>query len=289
MADFGGCSANWGCNCSNFASAYTSDTGNPAPFSCTPPTGNPSNLDETKLLMEDFVPGGTGAYSQWAQTITTQMYMSSVDVPDEDFYAGMTDINNNPITYDGNLLAVDFALFMQGNIMLNSGDSPGYYEFALISDDGSILYLNNSSTPWINNDGSRSNTLACASTTISLQIGQPVPLQLNYFEGPAYYIASMLLWRKLPSAAIPTNDNTSSLCGFVADNGCYGAASATQAGSKSDASDSSCVNKGVTASLYTLYNDGWSPVPAANLYLPGTNATNPCTSSSSSGGSGSGS
>lgn len=82
-------------------------------------------------------------------------------------------------------------------------EKEGVYEFTLTSDDGSILYIND--TEIINNDGTHSTRAKTGSLFLSAGSHD---LQLKYFQGPATEIALQLFW-KVPdtseSVIVPTS------------------------------------------------------------------------------------
>lgn len=198
--------------------------------------------------------------------------MSQVDVPTELFSNGFPSSSGGLLTNDQGVPLIEyFSLQLQGEVMLNQTDTEGDFQFAVMSDDGSIMQIDPSGSgtfeELIDNDGARSNTLGCAATTIHLIPGLPVPIKLDYFQGPRYSMAVILMWRRVTTSAIPVEPE----CGVEQDDGYY--------------FDENTVPSTPTSNYDDLLQRGWSVVPGSNLYLPGT-ITNPCatggTSSSTS-------
>jgi len=85
----------------------------------------------------------------------------------------------------------------------------GLYEIAVLSDDGSILYLDNGLgaglQPAIENDGEHSNRIVCSSVAynFSNSVTNPtiMPMELKYFQGPKESIAAQIFWRKVASSS----------------------------------------------------------------------------------------
>jgi hypothetical protein len=85
-------------------------------------------------------------------------------------------------------------------------------EFALLSDDGSLLNINNGAFK-IDNDGARCTTIGYASSTsaqyYTFEPNTPVPFQLNYFQGQAVGLSLALYWRPYnPSSGYPSYPTT---------------------------------------------------------------------------------
>jgi hypothetical protein len=236
--------------------------------------GTISYLPGTSPQVQNYVNHGaalslanlaTGAPNVVTEPAT--LFLSQVDVPTEQFSAGFPDSTGKLLSDDqGSPLIEYFALHLQSNIMLNATDAAGEYQFAILSDDGSIMQIapsaNGTYSTLIDNDGTHPNALGCAANSVMLMPGVPVPIKLDYFQGPRYSISFILLWRTGSSA-----NTFEPECGV-------------------NENDSYYFNEATTPSTPTskyeaLLSRGWSVVPAANFYLPGT-TTNPCASPSPS-------
>jgi hypothetical protein len=191
-------------------------------------------------------------------TSKTPIILNQLNVTTRSFDQGFQNGSGATITdTQGNLLTEYFSLRIDSNIMLNQGDPEGNYQLAVISDDGSIVYLMPGipavSTSWINSDKQHSAMLDCASNTIALKQNLPVPLHVDYFQGPKVRLGLILLWRLDPHSL------TYSECGTArGDDYIF----------KQVGTDPS---KAQTPFLQLLA-DGWAVIPAANYYLQtGTN------------------
>src|SRR6185437_11769064 len=83
------------------------------------------------------------------------------------------------------------------------GDQSGRYQFAVLSDDGSIMSINegNGFEELIDNNGDTESRLRCADRGINFDASTSLPIKLDYFQGHRYNIALMLLWREVPETS----------------------------------------------------------------------------------------
>ena len=153
-------------------------------------------------------------YYNYGTKAATLIYMSSVFVPTRSFETGFNGADGSYVTDNtGAKLTEWFALDLQGYYKLGNdskgvAETDGYYQFAVISDDGGVLQTKDSSGNWIdylNNDGYSSSRLGCDTKGIKLTAGQAWPIRIKYFQGPRTQIALTLMIRKLPSAPTAAN------------------------------------------------------------------------------------
>jgi len=110
---------------------------------------------------------------------------------------------------NNNVLNQWFALDFKASIVLGATDAPGLYEIAVLSDDGSILYLDNGMgaglQPAIENDGEHSNRIVCSSVAYNFSNSPTnptiMPMELKYYQGPLESIAAQIFWRKVDSSS----------------------------------------------------------------------------------------
>lgn len=239
-------------------------------------TGTLTYLPSTSPLPQACANGNcsglnVAAFASGAANVVTEpatLYLSDIDVPTENFTNGFPDSSGSLLTNEsGSPLIEYFSLRLRTDLMLNQTDTAGDYQLAVLSDDGSILWIDPTGSgtfqELIDNDGARANTLGCAPTTVHLVPGVPLSVKLDYFQGPRYSIAFILMWRPVTSSPIPSEPE----CGVEQNDGYY--------------FDESTTPSTPTSNYVDLLRRGWSVVPAANLYLPGT-ATNPCATGSGS-------
>ncbi|WP_413558657.1 OmpL47-type beta-barrel domain-containing protein [Bdellovibrio sp. HCB209] len=137
------------------------------------------------------------------------LYMSNIFVPTRSFGNGFPTTDGELVkkkAADGGANLVEwFGIRLDTILKLNTTDSAGYYQFALISDDGSKLYIapakGGSYSTIIDNDSAHSTKMKCSSTAIYMDSKSRMPAKLDYFQGPRVEIALNLMYRKVSSAS----------------------------------------------------------------------------------------
>ena len=154
---------------------------------------------------------------------TLQDYYDFGFVVDADIY--LTDINVSPRAFDvgfrlpddsivkdldGNELFEWFAIKLDGFLSLPAGD----YDFAILSDDGMSISLNDATI--VRDDGVHAPRLACARAPVNFAADEAKKIDLEYFQGPRFKISMQLLirahdpaggcaldgsWEEVPAAA----------------------------------------------------------------------------------------
>ena len=191
------------------------------------------------------------------------LFFSQVNTPtmsfDQGFRNGAGQILQNPVTMDD--LVEWFSMHFETRLVLGMADSEAEYQLAILSDDGSSLYIDDNGN-WqqmINNDGTHPARLICASETISMTYDSEVPIRLNYFQGPRTEIAFQVLWREVP----PGGDLSDPLCGVTGSSTFF---TGYQNGGTS-----------VPTQAYMDFMDrGWKVLEPQNYRLPVTVQSNPC-------------
>lgn len=103
------------------------------------------------------------------------IYTTSLNVPPQDFLIGFPGV-----TKRFEWFAIDYA----GKFWI---ESPGLYRFRLVSDDGSMLYIDGELVA--DNDGVHSTTVRLASRRLA---GGMHTIRVPYFQGPGNTVALML-------------------------------------------------------------------------------------------------
>jgi hypothetical protein len=130
----------------------------------------------------------------------TYILMPQVAVPQLSFTEGFR-ISETQVLRDasGKKLIEAFALDLIGNLQLSSNLSPGTYEIALISDDGSLLDIdlqnNGNYTRIIDNDGYHSAHMKCSTQFVELNRNSKYPIRMRYYQGPRTAIALTMMMR----------------------------------------------------------------------------------------------
>jgi len=143
------------------------------------------------------------------------LFLNDLNVPTRLFSEGFPNAAGQLLAdSNGNTLVEYFGIQVSSSIQLTATDAPGPYQLALISDDGSTLSVktfgNNNYTTLINDDGTHPSKMTCASSPVTLSTYDQIPIQVQYFQGPRYEIALMLMWRPWPKNAADVQDP---LCG----------------------------------------------------------------------------
>ncbi|MEK6774559.1 MAG: fibronectin type III domain-containing protein [Bdellovibrionota bacterium] len=132
------------------------------------------------------------------------LFFNRVDVPTRMFTEGFPLQTGGKVKDDsGSQLIEYFALKMETTLQLTADDQEGDYELALLSDDGTILKIQDPATganpAWetlVLNDGDSPTRMGCSSRVVRMTRDKKIPLQLYYYQGPRYHISNMLIWRK---------------------------------------------------------------------------------------------
>jgi hypothetical protein len=245
-----------------FRSASTNNvnnlgTGN-GTLSCITPTnpgGTPMGIQGTLY----YLPSGSASYSDVDDYIkngavgNTTYFWGQLNLFTQNYTLGFPEGNGKLVTTNsGQTLTENFAFDMRTQIGLSSTDSAGDYEFALLSDDGSVLNVTNTSGNFqtiVNNDGLHPTQFGCATTVIHLDATTKLNSQIKYYQGPRDFISLSLLWKKIPTgSAIDTT-----YCGEVG-NGLF--------------FDTTKTPSVPLAAYNQLLARGWAPLKAANFTLP---------------------
>ena len=184
-------------------------------------------------------------------------YFDNFYVPTRAFDKGFTLSDGKLLSKtDGTPLFENFAFDFTTNVKLPAGSAAKQMQFALLADDGANLLVQDPITKtWVkqvNDDGTHPAAMACGANPVTIS-DQPTALNVQYFQGPRYHIALVLMWR--PWAG----HTNSTYCGSSDSNLFF----------DSSVSPSRATN----AWLDNLTR--WEVVPANMLYLD-TNDQNPC-------------
>jgi len=175
---------------------------------------------------------------------------------------------------DGRVLTEFFALSLNSKLHLAAWDKPGLKQFALLTDDGSILSVDTGTgmRPLIDNDGNHPTRLLVAKDTVFMDHTSSVPIHVDYFQGPRLHIALMLLWRDIADVNGTGEANSTILDPDSLDEPLDG-----REGNELFFNPSTKPST-PQAAWYQLRARGWDMVPAINYLLPGsgTQSTNPC-------------
>jgi hypothetical protein len=248
-----------------------------APAVCDPFGSSQTVSTQNGLFSHLYYPsagqdwGDVMSYINLGLEAPVDLYFNQLNVPTRSFSEGFATQDGTLLEdQNGNTLYEWFALDFQTQIRLGPMDVPGRYQFAILSDDGSIMQIDQGLglNQFINNDGETPSRLACATSGVDFSSSTSLPMRLDYFQGPRYNIALMLLWREVPETINGVDD-------------------------PANLEDSACGQSGndlwfdwtVTPSVPTDYwlallSRGWKVLSPQNYFLPNTTLSNPCTTSS---------
>lgn len=133
------------------------------------------------------------------------VYLNQLDVPTRAFDQGFTSGDGQLLrTMSGDPLIEWFSLRMASNLVAPTVSEEGDYQFAMHSDDGALLKIDENRDGnfevLVDDDTIHSPHLKCATRTVHLKAGDPLPMKLDYFQGPRVLITMQLLWRRMPAA-----------------------------------------------------------------------------------------
>lgn len=206
--------------------------------------------------VRDYIDNGT--------PIQSTLYFDKLFVPTRAFDLGF-------YTQDGRLVVNQndepiyeyFGLRLESQIMLGAAEEAGWYQFALLSDDGSIMSIKNadgSQTTLVDNDGTHSTRMGCAAKAVYLNQGDKMPVVLEYYQGPRYHISLVVLKRKLESSEDPNAPAMDVQCGRQGNSMYF---------------NSTVVPSAIQPTYYDMLTRGWKALDNENYYFP-EQASNPC-------------
>lgn len=221
-------------------------------------------VTQTACTTKRTGPGNVAGYISEGVMIDVELFLNQLNVPTRPFDQGFSTQDAMILkTPRGDTMYEYFALQMESVLKLGNRDTPGYYQFAMIADDGSVMQMDDHGVfrTVVNNDGTHPTKMACANEAVYFDANTRLPVKINYYQGPRYHIAMMLMWRKVADASAASL--VESQCGKSGNSYFF----------------NSNVSPPAPSSNYAgLINRGWKVLSADNYLLPpGHNDTNPCT------------
>lgn len=158
----------------------------------------------------------TEDYMNHGQLANATLYLDRLFVPtrpsDRPFYMN----NGQPIvSVDGTSIYKYFGVRMHSNLQLAANEAPGYYQLAVMSNDGAVLKVDDGQGGFktiVNNDGPHPTQLACATEPIYLDHNTKLPMVMDYYQGNGAHISLITMWRPWPSDPDQVADHDS-YCG----------------------------------------------------------------------------
>ncbi len=191
------------------------------------------------------------------------LFFTQLNSPTRMFDMGFNNDLGEPIKNDaGDKLIERFALKFKSVLRLAPDQAEGLYEFAILSDDGAIMKVRDVDGVYktvVDSDGDHGTRMGCGSPLIEMKRDTEKLMQLDYYQGPRYHIALMLLMRKVTPAQDGTFARDPS-CGYVSNEQWF------------DPNHGSTPQPRFTA----LATRGWRVLTADNYALPNEMVFNPC-------------
>lgn len=192
-----------------------------------------------------------------AVLLEAPLYMQKLDVPTRAFSEGFPTMTGGILKNDaGDVLTEHFHLTLESGLRLGAEHEAGTYEFAVLSDDGVRLFIDDQ--PYLESTAVHPTKLVCGRSTVALKRGEVRGMRVEYFQGPRLHIALQLLWRK-----VDANSPRETLCNYE---------------SNEDWFNYHVSPPQPRARYQQLQARGWSVVPASAFVLPGYEPVNPCLS-----------
>ncbi len=148
---------------------------------------------------------GVQSYIDRGTDLGLTLIMSHLDIPKRDWSSGFPGPDGVLKDTSGNVLNEWFALDILGYFTLPTSFAEGNYQFAVASDDGSILNLAGSEI--VNNDGTHGVQWKCSSSFPELKHNSMLPIRLRYNQGPRYAIALQVFFRQANLKNQPCNES----------------------------------------------------------------------------------
>jgi hypothetical protein len=219
--------------------------------------------------LDDSMPRYTtvGDYQKYGLPVDANFYFFQLNVPTRYFTQGFQNQNGMSLSKpDGTILYEYFSLHYESQLLLPKGMGTKKYQMGVIADDGTVLRVNQGVgyTTWVNNDGTHPTRFACAKKALQLNDQQGLPITVDYYQGPRYNIALMLMIREW-------TDDTASGSSFNPNDPFCGAEG------NDLFFDYQTIPSQPKANFQALLSRGWQVVPAEYFYLPGNPPPpNPC-------------
>jgi hypothetical protein len=153
--------------------------------------------------VEDYINNGT--------RVDAGLYLDRLFVKTRPFDRGFVTRAGTEVQIDDKKLFEYFAIDVDTQLQLGDNEQPGYYQLALLSDDGALLKSydqNGSEYILVNNNGTHPTRMACATEPVYMDRNTRLPVKLQYYQGPRYHIALIAMWRPWPvdGSGVPVED-----------------------------------------------------------------------------------
>ncbi len=203
-------------------------------------------------------------YIENAHPIESIVYFDQVFIPTRAFDLGFyTQDGQLVLNHNDEPIYEYFALRLESKLTLSEAEEPGWYQMAVLSDDGSKIVekLPDGSEEIIVDNGLQTATrMGCSVRSIYMDRETKKDIVLTYFQGPRYHIAMTVLWRPMPDGFDPQTATEDVECGMSGNSRFF---------------HSTVVPSEPTVKYYELLERGWKPLSNQNYLFP-EQASNPC-------------
>lgn len=135
-------------------------------------------------------------YINYGTRVNKVILMSEVNIQPQSWETGFIQSDGRLVKDSkGNDLFEWFSLDMYGYLSLPAGD----YQFAMVSDDGMLVELNNQLI--LNDDGIHAPRWRCSSTIENFKNDERKEIHIQYFQGPRTQVAMQLYYRPAASSS----------------------------------------------------------------------------------------
>lgn len=189
------------------------------PFDTTSPQARDQGLAGKLFYLSDDQPrykDMTDFFTN-AQVADVNIFLDRLFIPNLPFKGSFhTQAGSLVTTTDGSPLSKYFGMQMESQLQLAPGEPAGYYQLAVIADDGAVLKIADGSGGYktlVNNNGNHATKMACANDAIYLDQNTRIPIIMQYYQGPRYHVSLVSMWRPWPDGVTNTDPVNDAYCG----------------------------------------------------------------------------
>lgn len=137
---------------------------------------------------------GVDEYITKGKLLPVFVILSQLDIPVRSWTTGFPAPGGGSLLDDqNNVLDEYFAFDLNGDFTLPNSLPEGDYQFAINSDDGSVLLMDGAEV--VNNDGTHAMQFKCAPAKVTLAHGVAHKTRLKYYQGPRTEIGLQVYMR----------------------------------------------------------------------------------------------
>jgi len=241
---------------------------NPFDPNGTSPSGTPSDQGLVARIwyLSDDQPRyeHVKQYQHQGHPESSRFYFPSINVPTRPFSEGFSTQNGDILRRDDGVPLFEyFSIRYESTLRLPAGQPDKKVQFALLADDGAVFRVDNGNGEYkkiVRNDGNHQTKFACAKKAVTLSSASATPIRLDYYQGPRYHIAVVLMMREWTAAQDSGDNGGDAACGTSGNDLFF---------------DSTTTPSTPKQAYVDLLNRGWQVVPAGYYHLKPP-ALNPC-------------